>query len=255
MGLAKPKDTPHEIKLPSSLLSTRQAKMDKSTAYGHLSAVLHLTPAYRFPDGSNSCPWRGQCAGSCLVNAGRMRFDESVAARLMRTVLFWQERNLFLRLLLAEIAVHEARARARNLVPTIRLNGTSDLDWAAWHPEIFDTYPNVQFIDYTKEPERLFRPQPSNYHLTYSYNEKTPKRLVSRIYSETRFNVATVFKCVPDEWTLEGEDYSIVHGDMHDLRHLDPREERGLPAIVGLRFKPPIIRGKAREPRGTFVIL
>jgi len=61
------------------LLTVNQTKMNKSTAEGYLSAVLHLEPAYQIGD-LNTCPNAGICKGTCIAKTGRMRFDSAQAS-------------------------------------------------------------------------------------------------------------------------------------------------------------------------------
>lgn len=218
------------------LLTTKNAKTDKSAAYGYLSAILQLQPAAKIA-GLKTCPWAGDCAKTCLQHCGRNRLAGDTARRY-RTEMLAMRPEVFLTLLRADIYAHIRKAEREGLTPTLRLNGLSDIDWAAKFPELFEEFNALQFIDYTKELERLFRPQPKNYHLTYSANEKTPPGGIARVYKETPYNVAMVF--LPDKplkTTIDGKSFGVFDGDQSDLRHLDPRKIGRAPAIVGLRYK------------------
>lgn len=236
------------------LLTTKTAKMDKSKKFDHLSAVLHLEPRYRV-NGFNTCPQAGKCFATCLAHSGRNRFDVNKAARLWKTKMLLENREDFMALLVKDIEAVVRRAGRLGVIPTIRLNGTSDIAWETvpitnrciTYSYIFGRFPDVQFIDYTKIPERMFAEQPDNYHLTYSVSEKTPPGLVQRIFKETRFNCAVVFANeLPKHHAIDGKVYKVIDGDQSDLRHLDKRG-----CIVGLTYKLAFVKqdGTAFRPK------
>ena len=125
----------------------------------------------------------------------------------------------------------------------MRLNGTSDLGWEGMAKELFETFPDVQFYDYTKVLSRMLRfcqgKFPTNYHLTFSRSEANWDDC--QIVLKNGGNVAAVFyKDLPE--TYEG--FSVVNGDLSDLRFLDNSN-----VIVGLSSK-----GKAKKDETGFVI-
>jgi hypothetical protein len=121
----------------------------------------------------------------------------------------------------------------------IRLNVFSDWQWERQFPWLFETFPEVQFYDYTKHYRRMFRPRPANYHLTFSLHEAN--RHLAPSVLEAGMNVAVV---TPDpRGSLFGR--PVIDGDTHDLRFLDPA-----PVVVGLRPK-----GTLRRATSQFVQL
>lgn len=235
----------------ATLLTIRTAKMDKSVKYSHLSAVLHLEP--RFKRGKfNSCPNAGKCFATCLANSGRMRFDMNKAARLWKTELFLAHQNRFMAQLCTEVEALIRKAEREGLTPTVRLNGTSDIAWEDIPVEgkdnIMAVFPNTQWIDYTKIPERMLVKQPKNYHLTYSINEKTKPGFVDTVYKSTRFNCAQVYANSLPTFDNAGSSTvrRVLNGDVSDLRHLDKRGQ-----IVGLTYKLSFsgINGTAYRPK------
>ncbi|WP_373093066.1 hypothetical protein [Zhongshania sp.] len=124
----------------------------------------------------------------------------------------------------------------------IRLNGTSDV---AWHKitfsdtgSLFETFPDVQFYDYTPNPDRMGN-VPPNYHLTFSRKEDNDE--VSKWILNKGHNVAVVFRNkLPDTW----HGRPVIDGDVSDLRFND-----GHNVVVGL-----IAKGKARKDTSGFVI-
>ena len=73
-------------------------------------------------------------------------------------------------LLVKEIGKAIRLARKNDLVPVFRLNGTSDIRWESiaidGAASIMALFPDVQFYDYTKLPNR--KNVPANYALTFS---------------------------------------------------------------------------------------
>ena len=106
---------------------------------------------------------------------------------------------------------------------------------------IFQEFPEVQFYDYTKIPNRKVADYP-NYHLTWSYSAANPK------YEELFWDVirkgmsvAVVFRKPVNMTTWRG--YKVVDGDKDDLRFLDPQS-----SIVALYAK-----GAAKHDSTGFV--
>jgi hypothetical protein len=227
-------------------------KTKKGRARGYASLVLHLAPARL--SGYNVCYWASKgCTAGCLNTAGRggiIRAGQTTNniqdARIKRTRLFFQDRPAFARLLLSEIRAHIRRAARKGLTPVVRLNGTSDLPWERVKlagRTVLEHFPDVQFYDYSKSPERVAAyaagRMPSNYHLPFSRAEHNDRE--ARAVLATGGNVAVVFsKHLPAEWAGA----PVVNGDADDLRFLDPAG-----CVVGLKAK-----GKAKHDLSGFVV-
>ena len=229
----------------------RDPKTIKSLKYGYITGIQYLAPSNI--SGFNVCKNSGDCAEVCLMFGGQGKLDPRVPqARINRTKLFFEHRDCYFALLIKEILALEKRAKKLNLIPVIMLNGMSDLTWERIRFEgktIFELFPHIQFYDYSKYGFNSRVNLPKNYHLTYSYSEKTTEEEL-HINLENKRNVAVVFNlCINDNKrscrnkckcpmikTYKG--YSVIDGDLSDLRFLDP--DSGV--IVGLRAK-----GKARE--------
>ena len=211
--------------------------MEKSAKLDHLSAILHLEPRYRFGK-TSTCPMAGKCFATCLAHSGRNRFDVNKASRLWKTKLFLEKQNEFFSHLIDNIEALQRKAKREGLIPTVRLNGTSDIAWenipVLEYANIMEMYSKIQFIDYTKIPERMLAKQPKNYHLTYSINEKTKPGFVDSVYKLTRFNCAQVYANSLPTYDNAGSSTvrRVLDGDVSDLRHLDRRGQ-----LVGLTYK------------------
>lgn len=228
-------------------------KLKKGRAQGYASLILHLAPANL--SGYNVCRSASDgCRAACLNTAGRggiLKLGETTnaiqLARIARTRLFFENRPAFAGLLRKEIEAHIRRATRRGLIPVVRLNGTSDLDWE--RIKLFDgltvleTFPQIQFYDYTKIPGRALSyangSMPANYHLTFSRSESNEWDV--RTVLEHGGNMAVVFaKGLPTHFM----GVPVISGDHDDLRFLDPQG-----VIVGLTAK-----GRGKNDLSGFVV-
>jgi len=119
-------------------------KTIKGLEKGYLTGIMYLAP-YTL-GGKNLCPFAkaAGCTDACLYTAGRGK---------------------------------------KGLIPVIRLNGTSDIEWENIRFDyefihnkirsvtIFELFPEIQFYDYSKNPYRDNLPK--NYDLTFSYSQKS----------------------------------------------------------------------------------
>jgi len=177
--------------------SPKLIKSDKS-GLGYLSAIQYLAPAST--SGRNVCPFASAgCEAACLYTAGRGRTNGVQNARLNRTHLFFENRQLYWETLETELDKFGKRADRLGKIPSVRLNGTSDLPWERLRPELFDRFDGFQFYDYTKDPKRMLRfadgELPANYHLTFSRSEtndsdcrKVLRAETSRLFSGTMYS-------------------------------------------------------------------
>lgn len=228
-------------------------KTKKGRARGYATAILHLAPASL--SGFNVCQFATPgCRASCLNTAGHGGIikrgettNEIQLARIARTRLFFENRFAFNAMLVKAIETHVRRATRKGLIPTVRLNGTSDLPWEKIRLNdgrtVLETFPEIQFYDYTKNVKRALDnvagKHPANYHLTFSRAESNHDD--ARDVINAGGNVAVVFGSHPLD-TFEGAD--VVNGDLDDLRFLD---RRGV--VVGLKAK-----GRARRDTSGFVV-
>lgn len=232
-------------------------KVAKNLKLRVLTAPLHLAPADL--SGFEVCPMRtAGCTKACLHTAGNpayMRGKER--ARIARTKAYFEARDAFMVALVAEIASVAREARHRKMRCGIRLNATSDIPWervpvtlgARRYSNVMAAFPNVQFYDYTKRPNR--KHLPSNYALTFSLAENNDADAVAAL--RNGMNVAAVFNVTRGHPLPALFDFApmggavtrarVIDGDEHDYRPADPRG-----VIVGLRAK-----GKARGDLSGFV--
>jgi hypothetical protein len=256
------------------LLSRSNPKVEKGLGAGFWTFILHLAPAKL--SGYEVCAMRTTgCTVGCLNLAGqgglmagvsRLTFDmvnggkvnAVQAARIRKTRHFFEAREAFIRELVDDVARAVKAARRKGLVPVIRLNGTSDIRWetvpcvrdGVTYCNIMEAFPDVQFYDYTKLPDR--RGLPANYALTFSLADGNEAKAIAAF--KAGMNVAAVFrdKATVARFMASGivlrsgpvtVEAPMVSGDETDLRFLDPKG-----CIVGLYAK-----GNAVKDRSGFV--
>lgn len=235
------------------LLSINQdSKTIKGLEKGYLTGIMYLAP-YTL-GGKNICPFAkaAGCTEACLNTAGRGIFNNVQKARLKRTALFHSDINAFMNMLALEIHALEKTAIKRGLIPVIRLNGLSDIEFENIKFDyefinkkirsvtIFELFSDIQFYDYTKNPYR--KNLPSNYDLTFSYSNKPEFQKFNNIAINEGLRLAVVFdsKNLPPYYLNK----QVFNGDDSDLTFLAPKN-----VILGLYAK-----GKAKKDIGGFIV-
>lgn len=215
------------------------AKIMHSQQYSHqYTYAIYLAPektsGYQVCEHSTK-----ECRLGCLATSGRTAVEiysnKNIIqkARIAKTKLFFEHREFFMDWMIAEIKFYQKKAIKDNFFFSVRLNATSDIDWVNIihnNLNIFDTFSEVQFYDYTKNFKK-FETKPYNYHLTFSYtgyNWDKCKTLLN-----LGFNVAVVFN-VKREIDLPAKfnGFDVVNGDLTDFRVSDANS-----IIVGLKWK------------------
>lgn len=241
------------------LLSVGNPKTLKGMKEGYNTYILHLAPFTL--SGRNTCPKAtAGCAAACLNTAGRggmFKRGENTntiqQARIRKTQLFYNDRQEFFRLLVADINLAIKQSTKLGLTPVFRLNGTSDIAFEKYqvtkdgivYDNIFRAFPEVTFYDYSKILGRKVKDIP-NYSLTFSAADGNDSDVVEAV--KQGYNIAMVFNL---KKTLEMPEYHVIgnrampvfNGDESDLRFLDPRG-----VVVGLYAK-----GKAKKDTSGFV--
>ena len=225
------------------------AKTIKGDGSEYLTAILYMTPYKVMVDGKlfNSCSMAAMasCIEGCLYTAGRGAFNNVQTARQRKAEWFYRDKDSFMQQLIDDIDRFQIYCMKRDIQPCVRLNGTTDIRWELIKIDgqnIFEIFPNVQFYDYTKIPNRKVSDY-SNYHLTWSYSAANAK-YEEKFWEVIRngMSVAVVFRKPIDMTTWRG--YKVVDGDKDDLRFLDPKQ-----SIVALYAK-----GRAKKDTSGFVV-
>jgi len=212
-------------------------KHKKATDYNELTYSLYLAPAKL--SGYEVCPKRNtECTALCLNESGMNRMsmrDEAInKSRVLKTKLFFEEREFFMRWMIDEIITTKMKADKLGYKFSVRLNNTSDISPEMFYIKkglksinILQLFPNVQFYDYTKVYSRIeLTKKYKNYDLTFSFSGYNIDECMKAIKNKIR--VAVVFKKVPAKfWGLK-----VIDGDAYDMRYHDRKN-----VIVGLKFK------------------
>lgn len=219
-----------------SLISVgTNAKTKKGDSDLAVTAIMYLAPSTI--SGYETCPSKSKgCSEACLFTAGRGAMNSVQQARVRKTKLFFEKQDQFLADLKNDLTLFDSYCKQEGLQGYVRLNGTSDIKWEDF--DLFSSFPNIRFYDYTKRTDRDFENLPSNYKLTFSRSEDTTDEELLDLVKN--INVSVVFTQVPE--THLG--IKVIEGDLTDLRWEDPSN-----VIVGLKAK-----GLAKSDDTGFVI-
>lgn len=239
---------------PKTLLSIdTNAKTVKGQTLGFLTGILYLAPSDQ--SGHQVCPMAkaAGCERACLYTAGRGAMSSVQLARLNRTRYFFEDRAGFMAQLADDIEKLVRKAKRAGMTPLVRLNGTSDIRWELERFDytfvhdktrsvtLFELFPDVQFYDYTKIPNR--HSIPANYDLTFSYSGVSTFAKHAQRAMDNGMRVAVVFR---DRGNMPAKFKGMrsIGGDDSDVRHLEPRG-----VVVALYAK-----GQAKRDTSGFVV-
>jgi hypothetical protein len=145
--------------------------------------------------GYETCPSKSKgCSEACLFTAGRGAMNSVQQARVRKTKLFFEKQDQFLANLKNDLTLFDSYCKQEGLQGYVRLNGTSDIKWEDF--DLFSSFPNIRFYDYTKRTDRDFENLPSNYKLTFSRSEDTTDEELLDLVKN--INVSVVFTQVPE---------------------------------------------------------
>jgi hypothetical protein len=250
--------------IPSILLpEDPSVKLAKGNKKGYVSYCMYLAPAMESGFANVCSDSSEQCEAGCLNSAGKGGFDVNVIyARYNKTLLFKYHKRWFYDKLYLEIQdiqrKHNSPTNREYKVPyCIRLNGTSDIPWEnikefKGKKNIFDSFPSIQFYDYTKVLKRTTYQQPNNYDLTLSRSEGDANQRICADAISKGWRIAVVFNRGKELYHFENingqrtkvsdgyeydfpktwHGYKVIDGDETDLRFLDAG---GI--VVGLSIK------------------
>ena len=239
------------------LFSTDSAKAIKADAYGYLNAIHYMAPHTSGGKGNLCAGASPECIAACLgkysgqaamvldLENGTNSVRES---RKRKAELFFEDSKAYCGRLADDIGKLQGKASGNGKELCIRLNGSQDVPWERirfnygklCNVTLFELFPSVQFVDYTKLPERMIAP-PKNLHLTFSFSGHNWP-MCEKLLKLGR-NVAVIFgEGLPKAY----EGHEVINGDLHDLRHLDPKTG----VIVGLSPK----GRKAKAMNSAFII-
>ena len=218
---------------------SQSVKMRLSKENGTITYCLYLAPANM--SGYEVCPCSTFCRQFCLNGSGLNKaeiLDKGASgsriniSRIKKTRLFFENKPLFMQILIHEITKAKNYAKKHNMGFSVRLNGTSDLspeDFVYEGKNILQIFPNVQFYDYTKVPARFnLIHKYGNYDLTFSYNGHNIN--TCKQFLKQGGKVAVVF-ANQEMLPLSFMGYPVWDANTYDMRYLDPASH-----IMGLHY-------------------
>lgn len=235
--------------MKNRIFSSDNPKAIKARQYGYMNAIHYMAPASLAGVG-NLCPSASQgCIDLCLgQHSGAATYYPSVIqSRIAKARRFMKERHAYLSDMARAIQSEIRKAKRNGLRLCVRPNGSTDIAFEAIRDKdgktLIERFPDIQFTDYTKSVKRALAfaagKMPANYSLTFSRSETNETDCIRVL--QAGGNVAVVFRNKPDNW----HGFSVIDGDEHDLRHLDPRG-----VVVALSPK----GAKARKDKSGFVL-
>jgi hypothetical protein len=252
--------------------STDSAKAIKANKYGYLNAINYMAPHKSAGRGNLCASASPGCIALCLgwysgqasmVKDLEHDINNVRKSRIRKTAAFFDDTQRFMQEAVYHINKLSRRADKLKLELCVRMDGASDIPFerikitAHDNLNIFELFPHVQFVDYTKILDRVLSPnKPANLHLTLSRSEINWQDCETALTNG--HNVAVVFAESLPEYSDSNlynmgygqayRGYEVIDGDQHDLRHLDKRAETGV--IVGLLPK----GRKAKSDQSGFVV-
>lgn len=252
--------------MQNRIFSIDSAKAVKADKFGFVNAIHYMAPADRGGVGNLCSHYSPACYRLCLGHtsgqAGMVPKEEMESAdnevrrsRREKAQRFMRDRAAYLRDVCRSIDNLILRSSRLDKRLCVRMNGSTDIAWEGIRfvihrntkgfithvtlggfgsGNIFDHYPIIDFVDYTKNPLRFNRVLPRNYHLTFSRSETNEADALSLL--ERGHNIAVIFESKHKPLSWRG--HVVIDGDQHDLRQLDPRAEEGAAGyVVGLSPK------------------
>jgi hypothetical protein len=225
-------------------------KTKKGTKLGVLTGILYLAP-FNLSGFQVSPKATEGCKAACLFTAGRGVYQQVQQSRIAKTRFFFEARDEFMATIVSNIEALIRKANRQNMIPAVRMNGTSDIAWekikcirgGKEYRSVMHAFPEVNFYDYTKVANRKGVADLPNYHLTFSLSENNDKDAHKAL--ENGMNISVVFRVgrkgkLPTKWN----GIKVIDGDTTDVRFLDYKGG----CVVGLRMK-----GRARKDTSGFV--
>ena len=221
-------------------------KAIKAQKLGWMNAINYMAP-HRSASVGDLC---GNASPGCIAlclgehSGNAALYPAVMQSRIRKAQWFMRDRKAFVSEMLIHIANARYAACKAKLKLCVRLNGATDLAWEGLAPQAFACNPDIQFVDYTKSVKRALAHaqgrMPANYHLTFSRSETNEAQCLEVL--KAGGNVAVVSSLPkPDKYL----GYTVINGDEHDLRHLDPRN-----VVVWLTPK----GNKAKKDQSGFVL-
>ena len=200
-----------------------------------------------YPIDTRICPYQdiAQCKAPCLSDSGFAKVYKSVNnSRKAKTDFYLYDKENFIIQLKNELYNFEKLCKKQQVTPYIRLNVISDIQWELKaNGSIPQTFPGIQFYDYTKIAKRLGK-TPDNYELMFSYSNAPGYQQSVRKALKTDVPISVVFYgTMPSHFMNK----KVVDGDSSDIVNLSYKNK-----IVGLKYKS--VGDKINPVDSTFIV-
>jgi len=200
-----------------------------------------------YPIDTRICPYQNiaQCKAPCLSDSGFAKVYKSVnQARKAKTDFYLNDRENFIIQLKNELTNFEKLCKKQQVIPYVRLNVITDIQWELKaNGCIPQSFPNINFFDYTKIAKRLGK-TPDNYELMFSYSNAPAYQQSVRKALKTDVPISVVFfGNMPNRFMGK----EVINGDESDIVNLSHKNK-----IVGLKYKS--VGGKINPIDSTFIV-
>lgn len=187
------------------------------------------------------------CFDDCLKSAGRASFTPGITeARARKTEYFNSDPQGFIDQLMQELSNFDKLCKKQGVQGVVRLNVLSDVAWE--EHQIPQSFPDLQFYDYTKRGLRMQRldmyhkrGELLNYHLMFSYSSRDQFATQVSLALGTDAPLAVVFKNGMPEIFMGRK---VIDGDQSDWDNVHAGR-----VVVGLKAK-----GNAKTNDNGFVV-
>ena len=216
-------------KLLDTSKSLGNPKVKKSMAKGTRFATLTMHPDSKVCAFSTAAG----CIDDCLKEAGLGGVYPSInQARQKRTDYWHSDRERFIAQLAEELTRFSRLCDKQDLLGVVRLNVMSDVLWERFN--IPQSFPSLEFYDYTKTAKRFYTELPSNYRLMFSYSGAPEYRDSVKKFLDSGSDapIAVVFRHKDFPSSFLGR--PVINGDDSDWVNVN---NRGV--VVGLAAKGP----------------
>ena len=201
-----------------------------------------------YPIDTRICPYQdiAQCKAPCLSDSGFAKVYKSVNnSRKAKTDFYLNDKENFIIQLKNELYNFEKLCKKQQVTPYIRLNVISDIQWELKaNGSIPQTFPGIQFYDYTKIAKRLGK-TPDNYELMFSYSNAPGYQQSVKKALKTDVPISVVFfgNMMPSHFMGK----EVIDGDSSDIVNLSYKNK-----IVGLKYKS--VGDKINPVDSTFIV-
>lgn len=206
-------------------------------------AQLSMMPTRELCPGSKAAG----CMDACLKSAGLATVFSSINdARQRKTALWETDRQYFITQLMHELRNFDKLCKRQGVQGVVRLNVLSDIAWEEY--DVPQSFPDLQFYDYTKRGLRVIRFEHyrkhwelDNYRLIFSYSGRPQFAKQVALVGDTDVPMAVVFRGkMPEQFMGR----PVIDGDQSDWDNVNAGR-----VVVGLKAK-----GQAKHDTTGFVV-